>query len=721
MSSRQVLTDMTMGELSRRLLGRWDLQAYYRGALEITNGVPFFPGGFTYRPGFIDIGAVKGTGKARLREFIVSPTVSYLLEIGPLYIRFWRAGALVGGGPPVEIVTNWSETTVASLQFAQDGASLYIASGTGPVKVLSMTSFDAFEFADIIITGNEGMLPFQGTGNYPHAIVFHDGRLWLARTDNDPQGIWASKPFEYGDFTYYETIEATSTQYREPYNEFSGNTTAGNTTIGGIDADELEGFKVGDRISGPGIVSKDSVNFVAATTAGSHTLTGVSSGVISQLSVGEQISGQNIPVTTITGLGTNSITMAWVATGTSATNTMTRAQRRTTITSIGETSIAVSIPATATATGASLVDGWADPTIPEYRDVTTSRDVVTSSSAMKKAIAGASNETILWLASGRDLIVGTTTGERVVPSGVNAITFSCRRQTAIGSAAIQPIMVNASLLFVGSSAQNVQEYLYDSGTEAYQSPDLNSLADHILTAGVKEIDYQSGQRPVLWVTRADGVIAGCAYNRVYDLAAWFTIQHGAGLVESLAVIPENGVDTLYAAVNRSGARRIEKLGPLFGSTGHLDSSGTATVAAGQITGLERLNGTACLVHDGVAHTITIAAGASAVPEGIPDGAVVQVGVRAPMRFKTMPLHPQAQMIDKTIVRVAARLLDSYPFRVGYDGGTMELASFEGPFTGDHDIGVFGSWDKQGTLVIEQDDPFDLTVLAIAPVIDAGGY
>ena len=165
MSSRQIITDMTQGELSRRLLGRFDLQAYYRGAQQIQNAIPFFPGGITYRPGFLDVGATKGTGRVRLHEFIISPAVSYLLEIGPLYIRFWRDDAIVGGATPVEITTTWGAATIPKLQFAQDGAALYIASGECPVKVLEMTSADAFSFSDLVVTGNDGMLPFQGAGN----------------------------------------------------------------------------------------------------------------------------------------------------------------------------------------------------------------------------------------------------------------------------------------------------------------------------------------------------------------------------------------------------------------------------------------------------------------------------------------------------------------------------------------------------------------------------
>ena len=529
-----------------------------------------------------------------------------------------------------------------------------------------------------------------------------------------------AEPFEPGNFTYYETITSTSKQYRAPYNEFTGKTTAGSAQITDIGAEEIAGFKVGDRITGPGIVSKDSVTFVGETTTGSNVISNVSSGVIAQLAVGETISGQSIPQTTITALGANSITVAAAATATSATNTIARAERRTKITSIGTSTITVSIAATATATAAALVDGWADPTVPEYHDVTTTKNVITSANAMHKAIAGNSCETILWLAACGDLVVGTTTGERIVPSGANATAFSCKRQSAIGSAEIQPVLIGSSLVFIGPDRESACGYLYDAGTEAYQSPVMTALADHILESGVRELDYQGGARPILWATREDGVVAACSYSRIYDLAAWFTVAHGGGAIESLAVIPIQGVDTVYAAVNDGASRRVQKMGPVFGTSGHLDSAKNATVADRAVTGLTHLNGEACLAYNGAAYTITITSGSAQVPDAVPDGAVVQVGLRQKMRFESMPLHSQAQMIKKTIFRAALRLLDSYPFDIGCEGGTMERAVFDAPFSGDHMVDVRGVWDTEGSVIIEHDDPFDLTILAIAPEVDVGG-
>ena len=719
MIQQQILTDFTMGEISPRMLGRFDLPAYFKGAREITNMIPFFPGGTTYRPGFQYMGNPKNNATARLHPFIISKAYSYVLEFGNLYVRFWRDGNLIGA--PTELVTPWGTGALWDLQFAQDENKLYIASGTAQVKVLEMTAADSFTLADLTITGISGSVPFQGAGNYPRCVAVHDGRLYLASSANEPNAIWASKPFEPGNFVYWDTIQYSSKQLREPMNQFTGTTASGSGTVSGIATDEIATLKTGDRVTGAGIIDKPRLTFVGTTTVGSNQITNVSSSAMAQLEAGETITGQSIPESTITNKSGTTVTISNNATAASTTNTMERAERRTYIDTIDTTSITLTIPATASAT-TELTAGWHDPVVPEYQTVTTTRDVVTSASAFKKEI----NDRIIWLCSGRDLVVGTVLGERVIPSGATSITFTCKQQTVISSAPIQPFMLNEAVIFIGSDEKAAHEYLYSQDTEAYMSPTLTALSDHILAAGVIEADYQNTPHPVAWFTLDDGTVAGCSYNKQYQLVAFFKITHASGTIESLAVVPGSGADVLYAIVNHEGHRTMERMSPLFGSEGHLDTWVAKTKTAGQATGVPAANeGAVTVVHDGVAYPITVTSGTATLPVEIPDGDQVLIGQQYTGKIRTMPSNAQARigsahMRSKTIPKLTAKLLASYPFKVGYDGGTMERARFTGPVSGDYPIPVMGSWDTEGSISIVQDQPFDLTVLAIAIEVDAGG-
>jgi len=711
----KLFTDFTQGELSPRFKGRPDLELYHKGALEVTNFVPFFPGGITYRPGFGYVGTI-GTYKVRLIPFIISDSLAYILEFRSTKIRIWKNGALlVSGGNPVEITTAYTDPF--SIQYAQDSASIYIVSSLAPIKVLSYTGADSFTFTSLEIIGNTTMpfsgdliagsttvsnipttkglasgqtvsgtgipagttivsvgsgsivvsaaptlsktgstlyysvtLPFQSSGNYPRTIAIHDGRLFVASTENEPNAIWASKPFDYGNFTYYEHIVSTSKELREPLKAFTGTTTNGSTTVSGISAEELETMNVGDTIMGPGIP-------------------------------------YDYP------------------------DTVTRIESK------GLTYLVLDRAATESGT-VTLYASWHDRSFPEYTQVEYIRDIITPSNAYKKTIASDINETILWLASGNDLILGSTCGERVIPSGANATNFICKKQTAHGSAKIQPILFNDAIVFVGPDKKVLREYVYRGLTQesqSYNADRVDQFADHILTE-VIQIEYSSSGTPIIWAVQNDGTLIGCVHDRRLQLSAFFRVSCTNGLIESVCVIPESGKDTLYASINRSGTRSLEKLGDLF-SGKHLDSWVEKTVSAGSISGVSHISGSAKLVYNGAVYSITITDGAASVPAGIPNDAVVLVGRLFTGRTKLLPVSDNP-MGQKMLPRAKVKVLDSYPFRLGVESA-LSTASISSNYSGDVEIQIGGGWDTQGVLQIEQEG-LPLSVLAIALDVKTGG-
>jgi hypothetical protein len=640
-----VITDFSLGELSERFKGRFDLEAYGRGALEVTNFIPTYPGGVTMRPGVKHIGQI-GIAKVRLVPFIISDSLAYILEFCSKTIRIWKDGSLLtSAGVPLSIATPYSD--IFNLQFAQDAAKLFIVSGSDKIKVLEMTVIDTFTFSDLAITSNEGMLPFQSTGNYPKAIAIHDGRLYLAGTSAEPQTIWASQPFDYGNFTYFDTVEYTSSQLREPQNAFSGYIRSGSTRILEVSADEIAKMKIGDRITGQGI----------------------------QYEYGKTY---------------------------------------TYITALGSDYIDISLAATATGTY-TLYDGWHDPTIPEYTDVTNSRDVVTSASAFKKTIAADSNEMILWLASMGNLVVGTTCSERIIPSGTNATNFVCKKMTAYGSKRIQPILLNDAIVFLSPDGNTAREYSLQpsSSAEAYYAPMLTINADHILS-NVAQIDYSSSGWSIMWLLNSTGECIGIVRDRVIGIASFFRIRLADGVIESIAVIPESGTDQLYMSINRNGTRYLVKLGDAVNC---LDEYAEKTVVGGMITDIPWISGSATLIYNNQKYSITVSNGSVEVPEDIPNNSIVLVGLPYTARIRTMPTADNP-MRQKQVPKVTMKVLNSYEFKVGYQN-KLQASKITGKYSGDIDLMIGGSWDTEGSLTIEQDS-LPLTILAIRLDINQGG-
>lgn len=108
------------GEWAPALYGRVDLAKYHTGAALIRNFYIDYRGGITTRPGTKYILPTKTTGPTRLIPFQASFAVSYVLEFGAGYIRFYTNGA-----PVVETAKNITNITNSG------GLALFTSVGHG--------------------------------------------------------------------------------------------------------------------------------------------------------------------------------------------------------------------------------------------------------------------------------------------------------------------------------------------------------------------------------------------------------------------------------------------------------------------------------------------------------------------------------------------------------------------------------------------------------------
>jgi hypothetical protein len=745
LKQQQVLSDFTFGELSPNFYGRFDLQAYAKGAREVTNWIPLSPGGAAYTPGSDYLGTpyfdgTDANNDPRLVPFIISDLEAFVLEFTPGHIRAWKGGALVAG---FDQTTTYTRTELWALCFAQDANTLVLTCNTHPIRTLKYLTGDAFQLEDLAITNATAAIapedgkdplgvPFQTPQNYPALCAFYEGRLYVAGTITKPQTAWASKPGDYGNFTFFDQISSTRTQLRNPHNVFLGNTTEGSAIVSGIDPAVLALFKVGDRITGPGIKTKAAVQFAGSTTADGTTITNLSSEVTAALAVGETVQGTNIPTSIIQSIGPNSIQLDNTASATSDINTFTRGEIASTVLDADGNGITLSQLATATATGVTLAQGWADPLTAEYEITTNTRNVITQANAFDIPLASDISETVAFLAAGKELVLGTTTGQRIIPKGTTATNKAAIRMTAYSSAKIKPVLFNDALLFVEADGKNVREYAYSNEAGAYQSPHLNFTASHLLASGVRQIDYQNTPLPIAWFLGNDGILYGCHYSKLYGIQAWFRRKIEGGTIESFAVIPSGGTDQVYAAVKIGTKRFIVLLEDIGAASNHLDATITGKKSpagkfadAGDTAITVPANGAWVAISGGQVFQVTATGYQIDLPAGIATGAAVTVGLAIKGKLEILPIASQGsmgtgQMRSRSPIAVIARLLASYPFKAGRDEATADLAHFTGPFTGDQTINIRGAWDTEGRIVIVQDAPYDVTILALLVEIDQGG-
>jgi hypothetical protein len=571
--------------------------------------------------------------------------------------------------------------------------------------------------------------------------------------------VWTFLAAYYVDFYEFTEEIDTSWPLRPAAFSFTGDVADDSPTILNINTKIYAKLKVGDRLTGEGIRSRATLAFVGelATTS---SISGIPSSIGNLLLANSTYGGEYIITDSIsvparvTNYDVSTQTLSFTPAGALVVSVGSTVSVRTgeIITYIDqkETSpyeyivvnaysvldniaprLLVEKYPTLDKTGASLISGWHNPLISETEIKTTRTKTVAADSAFSFLLASDQCDDILWMASTRAHIVGTVTSERIIPPGTTALSLSCPRNTGYGSSDIPPIVIGDSVLFVDAAKTAVREYIFSQEQDGYMSPALSASAEGIFSSQIVKMDYQTSPVPIAWFLLANGTLAGCVLAKSVGIVAWFTVET-EGTIESIAVLPVAGVDTLYLATLRHGVRGIERMLPLEAPGEHLDASVVGTVAAGAVSGLTHLAGQAVRVYyAGAVYDLTVSSGGVAtIPAAIANGSSVLIGYGFEGIIGTMPPNPygsnqmQAQK-QKIAYSFYARVLDSYPFDAApSETGAPHHAQLPpgetAPYSGDLKVPLLSNHSSDGSIWIIQPDPFDTTILAITAQVDTGG-
>lgn len=147
--ARPIQTNFDGGELSPRMLLRVDTDNYRRALRKAENVVLLPQGPAQRREGSRYAASVKTSSSAvRLMPFIYSEAIAYVLELGPLYVRYYTSQAQLVSSTAVENVTTYAAGDLFNIHHAQMNDELLMAVNTRPTKVLTRTSSTTFTFAD---------------------------------------------------------------------------------------------------------------------------------------------------------------------------------------------------------------------------------------------------------------------------------------------------------------------------------------------------------------------------------------------------------------------------------------------------------------------------------------------------------------------------------------------------------------------------------------------
>ena len=377
---------------------------------------------------------------------------------------------------------------------------------------------------------------------------------------------------------------------------------------------------------------------------------------------------------------------------------------------------------------------------------------VDDADAFEFTLAGRQVNVIRWIEPREYLIIGTAGAEwRLGPEdtgkALTPLNVVAKQQTSFGSYNIMPETVSTATLFLQRAGTKIREFTYQWESNGYVAPDLTVLAEHVMKDGIRGISFQQEPYSTLWAYTADGSLISMTYIREQEVVGWQRHPMGTAVVESLATIPGTGYDEVWAIVKRtvngSTVRYVEMLTKIFDDTPEayisnkglnaffVDSGITYNGAStATITGLSHLEGqTVVILADGNTQAskvvtggqITLSAAATVVHVGLS-----YTGILQPMRLDAALRDGTAQGRLKKIHEVGIRVYRSGAFKAGRDEANLDIvidrdrtiilgAPYD-LFTGDLLLGYDDRWEKNARIMIVQDKPMPLTVVAIMPEV-----
>jgi len=724
MSIRLNQTNLNAGELSPMLEGRVDIGKYGVGLKRCENFIPLVQGPVAGRSGTRHVAEIKDSAKrAWLIPFQFSAADAWILEFGDQYIRFYtKRGQVLSGMSAYEIASPYALADLTdtdgtfAIGLVQSADVIYLAHRSYAPRKLSRVSNTNWTLAEIDFTGG----PFRDTNSDQTVTVYASAATGTGIT------LTASSSIFTADMV--GTLFRMESQKNYGYAPWA----AGKAYIAGVE------------VISEGNVYYTSAGGTSGSTKPSHTEGIKYDGGVSWLYRHSGYGWARITAqagTTATADVVRELPSAVVGSG-NATHRWAKAAWTST----------EGYPNCVTFFRSRLTWGrgvrmWmsvaGDYESHEEKDA----DTVTADMAVSIELSSTTINNIEWMAPSSNLIVGTSGTEFMVgevsagdPFGPDNVKAS--PQGSFGSRGMPGMRIGDSVLFVQRSGRRVREIKYAFDSDSYVSTDMTVLADHITKSGI--ISWTFAQEPdsILWSARADGKLISFTFNREQDVISW--APHplgGSGSVECVASIPSPSGDQddvwmiVKRTINGQTKRYIEFIteryveGEDVADYLYLDSGATYDgTAATTISGLDFLEGeTVGVLADGSTHPDCVVTGGEIELQR--PSSVVQIGLHYVRLLKTMRIEGgvpagTSQGRNKRLSNVTFRFANTLGAKAGPTEDRMDIIPFRKSsdpmdssppvFSGDKKIPWPNGYDSDGYIMLKQDQPLPITVIAIMP-------
>jgi hypothetical protein len=548
-------TNFAFGELSPRMFGRTDIPAYPNAADTLENVIVTLQGGVRSRDGTLYVANAKsGTNSTRLIPFVSDSGNAFILELGDLYMRFYKAGARIESPPgtPVEVVTPYASSTVFALNYCQGSDTMIFTHPTLPPQRLRRFSDTLWVFDAIPIDPQ----PFAEIGDsFATVVTLSLATVGAGRTATAAAATWQNS--DVGRFITYQGGYATITGFTSStivtvtiVTAFQSVTLPASVwTLGGTPQE-------GITPSGPAPPALDPIGTTITLTAAALN-TWRSSDVGKYVS----IAGGLVKITVFTSALVVSARIIEKLTSQTVLQ-----PAKSWVLMATPWSTANGYPAVCcfyqqrlilAATTAQPQTVWGSST-GAYFDFTIGPY---DNDAFAYTLASDQINPILALSASSILVAFTYGGEFTVKGGVEKpitpTNVQVDNQTNYGAAAVRPVRVGKEIAYVQRSGLKLRALAYDLNFGTYDAPDLTYYSEHISNKGdgsaygLTELAFAQEPESTLYCKRADGVLATLTYSAQAQVQAWCRQVISGGVVLSVASIPVAGKDQVWILVRRT--------------------------------------------------------------------------------------------------------------------------------------------------------------------------
>jgi hypothetical protein len=642
MRQTPALSDFTAGEIAPQFWGQTAQPVYFKAAALMQNFVPVAQGGFYKAPGTILLGHTFSDIAGRLVPFVIDSSHVYVLEFTNNKIRAWKNGSVIS----TIAGSTYTTAEIPNIQFYSYFPDLFIWHPNHAPARIRWTTPDTLTLLTLtfrtntITTDPNGNLLACTTGAGSPTVTGLTTNLlptestWLITDSagNIPAG------------TYALSIVPTAGTNPVTYTlTLSANATAGGATNLTFTLQPKPFQGAGNYPSCGAVISE---RWWAANTGNNPQ------------EFWQSIVGIYDPVADPTGAN-GIIGMAW-----SDISTMS-----VPVLQLNSDGTPTTNPATYLPT-------------PQFQDVVNPGD------AGDFTINSDRYDQILWLRPCQDIIIGTASGEWVVPAASNPTNLTAFQVSATGDSAVPATLVTGGVIFIQRIGTKVYRFQWQGPNNPWVPPqDLTFFASHLFKANpIVAFDTQVAPVVQMWFLRTDGTAAVLVYDADAGVMAWWRYVIAGGTINSLCVVPGTDSqgfadrDIVYLQVTRviggTTYNTVEQVATPFWTDSrqavlsHCAAYQFNAVAFNTIAVDAMFNG----------QTLEIVCDGAYVGTGVPAGGVLALPVSchyciAGLNFisqaQTLPIvaaatEGTAQMKLKTLPRLKMRVYNSMYAKVGQD-------------------------------------------------------